>query len=117
MDASADGYTRAEAAGAVILSVSAATKGGAAGGSRTLLRGSAVNQDGRSSSLTAPNGPAQQAVVRAALAGALVAPGDMHHLQSASHLLLCFGFEDIYFRVLGAATSSVSGECGGIPKV
>ena len=32
-----------------------------------LLAGSFVNQDGRSSSLTAPNGPAQQLVIRGAL--------------------------------------------------
>ena len=32
-----------------------------------ILLGTAVNQDGRSSSLTAPNGPAQQAVLRMAL--------------------------------------------------
>ena len=31
------------------------------------VHGSAVNQDGRSSSLTAPNGPAQTALLRAAL--------------------------------------------------
>ncbi|MGC0316524.1 type I polyketide synthase [Kitasatospora acidiphila] len=35
-----------------------------------LVRGSAVNQDGASSRLTAPNGPAQQRVIRAALADA-----------------------------------------------
>ncbi len=35
---------------------------------QALLMGTAVNQDGRSSSLTAPNGPAQQAVITAALA-------------------------------------------------
>ena len=42
-----------------------------------LLAGSAVNQDGRSSALTAPNGPAQQDVLRAALAEAGLAPGDV----------------------------------------
>ena len=42
-----------------------------ADGDRVLavIRGSAVNQDGRSSGLTVPNGPAQQAVIREALAG------------------------------------------------
>lgn len=35
-----------------------------------LLRGSAVNQDGTSNGLTAPSGPAQQQVIRAALADA-----------------------------------------------
>ena len=51
--------------------------------SYVLLRGSAINQDGRSSSLTAPNGPAQQAVVRASMADALTQPADVVHLQSA----------------------------------
>ncbi|MFK4221293.1 type I polyketide synthase [Streptomyces sp. NPDC020880] len=37
-----------------------------------LIRGSAVNQDGASSSLTAPNGRAQQRVIRQALANAQV---------------------------------------------
>nr|WP_187414050.1 type I polyketide synthase [Actinomadura chibensis] len=35
-----------------------------------VIRGSAVNQDGASSRLTAPNGPAQQRLIRAALANA-----------------------------------------------
>ncbi|MEU3458267.1 beta-ketoacyl synthase N-terminal-like domain-containing protein, partial [Micromonospora sp. NPDC006766] len=35
-----------------------------------VVRGSAINQDGASSGLTVPNGPAQQRVIRAALAGA-----------------------------------------------
>lgn len=38
------------------------------------VHGSAVNQDGRSSSLTAPNGPAQTALVRAALTAAGAQP-------------------------------------------
>ena len=45
------------------------------------LLGSAVNQDGRSSSLTAPNGPAQQAVVRAALACGSLEPSAIGTLQ------------------------------------
>ncbi|MFJ9646028.1 type I polyketide synthase [Streptomyces sp. NPDC101206] len=40
-----------------------------------LIRGSAVNQDGASSSLTAPNGRAQQRVIRQALANARI-PSD-----------------------------------------
>ncbi|GAA0401739.1 hypothetical protein GCM10010357_23530 [Streptomyces luteireticuli] len=35
-----------------------------------LVRGSAVNQDGASNGMTAPNGPAQQRLIREALAGA-----------------------------------------------
>lgn len=69
--------------GAIVLSSVATVKV-----PNVLLRGSAINQDGRSSSLTAPNGPAQQAVVRAALSGASVLPGNMHHLQSACLLIL-----------------------------
>ena len=39
-----------------------------------VIRGSAVNQDGRSTLLTAPNGPAQAALIREALASAQVEP-------------------------------------------
>ena len=35
--------------------------------SALLVQGSATNQDGRSSSLTAPNGPAQQALIASAI--------------------------------------------------
>ncbi len=38
-------------------------------------------QDGRSSSLTAPNGPAQQDVLRAALGAGGLAPSDLGGLQ------------------------------------
>ncbi|MFE2728847.1 type I polyketide synthase, partial [Kitasatospora sp. NPDC059327] len=39
-----------------------------------VLRGSSINQDGASSSLSAPNGPSQQRVIRAALADARLSP-------------------------------------------
>ena len=47
-----------------------------------MIRGSAVNQDGASSQLTAPNGPAQQRVIRAALAAAGLAPGDIDAVEA-----------------------------------
>ena len=39
-----------------------------------LLHGAALNQDGRSSSLTAPSGPAQQSLIRSALQSAHMPP-------------------------------------------
>ncbi|TNM34615.1 SDR family NAD(P)-dependent oxidoreductase [Streptomyces sedi] len=42
-----------------------------------VIRGSAVNQDGASNGFTAPNGPAQERVIRAALASARLAPADV----------------------------------------
>ncbi len=66
LDAAADGYGRAEACGVMLISAHA--PGTALPASCVaVLAGAAVNQDGRSSSLTAPNGPAQKDVLRAAL--------------------------------------------------
>ena len=62
-DTRADGYARSEACVTVSLS---ATSDRAAKTSGLALAGSAVRQDGRSASLTAPNGQAQQALLRAA---------------------------------------------------
>ncbi|OQS12812.1 hypothetical protein B0T36_22885 [Nocardia donostiensis] len=42
-----------------------------------VVRGSAINSDGASNGLTAPSGPAQQRVIRAALADAGLRPGDI----------------------------------------
>ena len=46
--------------------------------------GSAVNQDGRSSSLTAPNGPAQAALLRSAASDAAAAASSFSFFSSAS---------------------------------
>ncbi|WP_084161323.1 type I polyketide synthase [Nocardia sp. BMG51109] len=47
-----------------------------------LLRGSAVNQDGASKRLTAPSGPAQEQVIRAALAQARLQPEDVDVVEA-----------------------------------
>ncbi|MEV3874340.1 type I polyketide synthase, partial [Streptomyces sp. NPDC049906] len=47
-----------------------------------LIRGTAVNQDGASSRLTAPNGPAQQRVIRQALANAGLAPTEVDVVEA-----------------------------------
>jgi polyketide synthase 12 len=49
-----------------------------------LLRGSAVNQDGASNGLTAHSGPAQERVIRQALAQAGLQPGDIDVLEAHS---------------------------------
>jgi acyl transferase domain-containing protein len=66
LDAAADGYVRAEACIAMLLTSGGHTDAAAStveslAGS-VVLRSTYVNQDGRSSSLTAPNGPSQQQV-------------------------------------------------------
>ncbi|MFJ8677655.1 type I polyketide synthase [Streptomyces sp. NPDC093589] len=47
-----------------------------------VVRGSAINQDGASNGLSAPNGPAQQRVIRAALAGAGLASSDVDVVEA-----------------------------------
>ncbi|TYB45397.1 type I polyketide synthase [Actinomadura chibensis] len=47
-----------------------------------VIRGSAVNQDGASNGLTAPSGPAQQRVIRAALADARLGPDDVDAVEA-----------------------------------
>jgi acyl transferase domain-containing protein len=47
-----------------------------------VVRGSAVNQDGASNGLSAPNGPSQQRVIRQALAGAGLAPGEVDVVEA-----------------------------------
>ena len=59
-DRRADGFARSEGLSAAVVRI-CDDRG------RVLLRGSAVRQDGRSASLTAPNGQAQQGLLRGAL--------------------------------------------------
>ncbi|MGW1764797.1 type I polyketide synthase [Streptomyces sp. NPDC002073] len=47
-----------------------------------VVRGSAINQDGASNGLTAPSGPAQQRVIRAALANARVQASDIDVVEA-----------------------------------
>ncbi|ONI92324.1 hypothetical protein ALI22I_04500 [Saccharothrix sp. ALI-22-I] len=47
-----------------------------------VIRGSAVNQDGASNGLTAPSRPAQQRVIRAALANAALEPGQVDAVEA-----------------------------------
>ena len=48
---------------------------------KTMAQGSAANQDGRSSSLTAPNGPAQQALILVALYASHLPAGEVSLLS------------------------------------
>lgn len=79
-DAAADGYTRGEGCGVVVLKRLSAAE---ADGDRILglVRGSAVNQDGRSNGFTAPNGAAQRAVFREALGAAGVSSADVGYVE------------------------------------
>jgi phthiocerol/phenolphthiocerol synthesis type-I polyketide synthase A len=80
-DADADGYVRSEGCGVVVLKrLSDALRDGDS--VRAVVRGSAVNQDGASSGQTVPSGPAQQAVVRAALAAARVEPSEIDYIEA-----------------------------------
>uniref|UniRef100_UPI00066A2CBF type I polyketide synthase n=1 Tax=Streptomyces sp. SBT349 TaxID=1580539 RepID=UPI00066A2CBF len=47
-----------------------------------VVRGSAINQDGASNGLTAPNAPAQQRVIRQALANARLAANEVHAVEA-----------------------------------
>lgn len=80
-DASANGYVRGEGCGVLILK---RLSDAVADGDNVLavIRGSAVNQDGRSSGLTVPNGPAQQAVVRQALNNSGVLPEQVGYVEA-----------------------------------
>lgn len=77
-DASADGYVRSEGVCVVVLDRS--DNGDAR--VHAWIAGSAVNQDGRSFGLTAPNGEAQRAVMRAALTDARLRPDQIQSIEA-----------------------------------
>ncbi|MEU7227130.1 beta-ketoacyl synthase N-terminal-like domain-containing protein [Streptomyces chrestomyceticus] len=79
--ASADGYGRGEGVGAIALM----RLDDALRERRPVLaviRGTAVNHDGAASALTAPNGSAQQEVIRAALDDARIGPGELGWVEA-----------------------------------
>ncbi len=80
-DASANGYARAEGCGVLILkrlSQAIEDNDNIIG----LARGSAINQDGASSGFTAPNGIAQQDLLRRALRDAGLKPEDIDYVET-----------------------------------
>ncbi|HEY6878490.1 MAG TPA: beta-ketoacyl synthase N-terminal-like domain-containing protein, partial [Polyangiales bacterium] len=80
-DARANGFTRGEGCGVVVLKPLAQAE---RDGDRILavLRGSALNQDGRSSGFTAPNVLAQTALLEAALADAGLSARDIGLIEA-----------------------------------
>ncbi|HWA89095.1 MAG TPA: aminotransferase class III-fold pyridoxal phosphate-dependent enzyme [Rhizomicrobium sp.] len=80
-DSAADGYVRGEGCGVVILK---RLDDAARDGDRilALVRGSAINQDGTSNGITAPNGAAQQAVIRKACANAGLDPSAISYIEA-----------------------------------
>lgn len=79
-DAGTDGYGRGEGCGMIMLKrlADAQRHGDTV---LAVIRGSAVNHNGRSSSLIAPNGLAQQAVIRQALEQGQVNPAEVDYVE------------------------------------
>ena len=80
-EASANGFVRGEGCGIVVLK---RWRDAIADGDNVLalIVGSAANQDGRSSGITAPNGPAQEMVIREALKVAGLSPADIGYVET-----------------------------------
>lgn len=80
-DAAADGYGRGEGCGVVVLKRLSDAK---ADGDPILglILGSAINHDGKSAGLTAPNGIAQEEVMRKALLNARVVAADVGYIET-----------------------------------
>ncbi|MEO1458868.1 MAG: acyltransferase domain-containing protein, partial [Pseudomonadota bacterium] len=80
-DAAADGYVRGE--GCAMLAMKRLSDAERDGDRIVaVIRGTAINQDGRSTGMTAPNGRAQTAVLRAALDDAGLKPRDVNYIEA-----------------------------------
>lgn len=80
-DAAADGYGRGEGCACVVLKRlddAIANRDPVLG----VIRGTAMNHDGASSGLTAPNGAAQQKVIRMALRDARLTPAEVAYVEA-----------------------------------
>ncbi len=79
--AAADGYVRSEGCAMVVLKRLSDAR---ADGDRIIavIRGTATNHDGRSSGLTVPSGPAQEAVIREALRDGGIAPEEVGYVEA-----------------------------------
>ncbi|MFG1372206.1 type I polyketide synthase [Xanthobacter oligotrophicus] len=80
-DAASDGMARSEGAGMVVLKLLSQAE---ADGDRiyALIRASAVNHDGRSNGIAAPNGQAQEKLLREAYGKAGIAPGRVQYVEA-----------------------------------
>ncbi len=80
-DAGANGYVRGEGCGILVLK---RLSDAISQGDRifALIRSSALNHDGASSSFTAPNGTAQQEVIRQALRNGKLSPDDVSYVEA-----------------------------------
>lgn len=80
-DARADGYSRSEGCGMVVLKRLSDAR--AAGDPiLAVVRGSAINHDGPSSGLTVPNGTAQEDVLKRALADGRIEPSEVDYIEA-----------------------------------
>jgi acyl transferase domain-containing protein len=111
-DARADGYVRGEGCGVVILR---RLSDAVAHNDRILavIRGSAINHDGPSSGFTVPNGQAQQAVIKAALAAGGVAPREIGYVEV--HGTGTALGDPIELRALAAVLGRAAGRAADLP--